>query len=201
MKGYRKYFGKKFLWFAITFVVAVILNFYLPYKDGLTVLQESVYRPRVILAVTTYLSDYIQQRAADLGVQYIVRSPTVSSIGVRLMDMLAATGPKADPESQMAVKLRILNFRTHLDGYRQLCVGVPIFAKDPGMRLSKELYPAIAVRMELPDPRTVEHSIRKSIADAFAYRDPTVWEQYFPDRNSPPTNKAFISRLAEMLEI
>lgn len=30
MKGYRKYFGKKFLWFALTFVVAVILNFYLP---------------------------------------------------------------------------------------------------------------------------------------------------------------------------
>ena len=30
MKGYRKYFGKKFLWFAITFVVAVILNFFLP---------------------------------------------------------------------------------------------------------------------------------------------------------------------------
>ena len=30
MKGYRKYFGKKFLWFAITFVVAVIMNFYLP---------------------------------------------------------------------------------------------------------------------------------------------------------------------------
>ena len=30
MKGYRKYFGKKILWFAITFVVAVILNFFLP---------------------------------------------------------------------------------------------------------------------------------------------------------------------------
>ena len=30
MKGYRKYFGKKLLWFAITFVVAVILNFFLP---------------------------------------------------------------------------------------------------------------------------------------------------------------------------
>ena len=30
MKGYRKYFGKKILWFAITFVVAVILNFVLP---------------------------------------------------------------------------------------------------------------------------------------------------------------------------
>lgn len=30
MKGYRKYFGKKLLWFLITFVVAVVLNFILP---------------------------------------------------------------------------------------------------------------------------------------------------------------------------
>jgi ABC-type dipeptide/oligopeptide/nickel transport systems, permease components len=30
MKGYRKYFGKKILWFAITLIVAVILNFILP---------------------------------------------------------------------------------------------------------------------------------------------------------------------------
>ncbi len=30
MKGYRKYFGKKILWFIITFIVAVILNFILP---------------------------------------------------------------------------------------------------------------------------------------------------------------------------
>lgn len=30
MKGYRKYFGKKLIWFALTFVVAVILNFLLP---------------------------------------------------------------------------------------------------------------------------------------------------------------------------
>ncbi len=30
MKGYRKYFGKKIIWFLITLVVAVILNFLLP---------------------------------------------------------------------------------------------------------------------------------------------------------------------------
>ncbi len=30
MKGYRKYFGKKLLWFVITFVIAVLLNFILP---------------------------------------------------------------------------------------------------------------------------------------------------------------------------
>ena len=30
MKGYRKYFGKKIIWFLVTLVVAVILNFLLP---------------------------------------------------------------------------------------------------------------------------------------------------------------------------
>ena len=30
MNGYRKYFGKKILWFTITFIVAVLLNFILP---------------------------------------------------------------------------------------------------------------------------------------------------------------------------
>lgn len=30
MKGYRKYFGKKILWFVITFIIAVLLNFILP---------------------------------------------------------------------------------------------------------------------------------------------------------------------------
>jgi peptide/nickel transport system permease protein len=30
MKGYRKYFSKKLLWFFITFIVAVLLNFFLP---------------------------------------------------------------------------------------------------------------------------------------------------------------------------
>ena len=30
MKGYRKYFGKKILWFVLTFIIAVILNFILP---------------------------------------------------------------------------------------------------------------------------------------------------------------------------
>jgi peptide/nickel transport system permease protein len=30
MKGYRKYFGKKLLWFVITFIAAVLLNFILP---------------------------------------------------------------------------------------------------------------------------------------------------------------------------
>ncbi len=182
----------------------LILNLMLPFKDGLTVLQESAHRPKVILAVCPYVNSYIEQAAVNLGVQYIMLMPTVNALRVRLMDMIAATIPqKEDLQGQTVVHLHILNFSTHLDGYQQLCVGIPIFFQNPGMRLSKELYPAIAKHFGLPDARTVEHSIRKAIAAAWRHRDAVVWEKYFPKRPdgtvSCPTNKEFICHIAEML--
>ena len=183
----------------------LVLNVMLPFKDGLTVLQESAHRPRVILAITPYVNNYIEQTAVSLGGQYIMIMPTVSALRVRLMDMIATTiSPKADLPGQTIVHLHALGFHTHLDGYRQLCVGIPLFAENPGIRLSKELYPAIADRLGYPDARTVEHSIRKSIENAWSHKDAVVWSKYFPpnsDGYTPcPTNKAFLSRIAEMLE-
>lgn len=178
----------------------LILNLMLPFKDGLTVLQESAHKPRIILAIAPYITDYTCHRAEQLGVQYILRTPTVSALRVRLMDMLASSRAKENPPAQVAVHLHILNFHTHLDGYRQLQAAIPFFAENPAQLLSKELYPAVAKKLGLTDPRTVEHSIRKSITDAWLNRDPVVWAKYFPGVNSPPTNKKFISRLAELLE-
>ena len=184
----------------------LILNLMLPFKDGLTVLQESAYKPSVILAICPYVNAYIEQVAASLGVQYIMIMPTVSSLRVRLMDLIATTvSHKASLADQTVVHLHILNFLTHLDGYHQLCVGIPIFAENSNMRLSKELYPAIAKHFGLPDARTVEHSIRKAITSAWNTGNPGVWAKYFPPESlgtlSCPSNKQFISRLAEMLDL
>ena len=38
----------------------LILNLMLPRKDGLTLLQETAFRPAIILALTAYLSPYVQ---------------------------------------------------------------------------------------------------------------------------------------------
>ena len=184
----------------------LILNLMLPFKDGLTVLQESAHKPKVILAISPYINPYIEQVAANLGIQYIMIMPTVNALRVRLTDMIATTiTTKENLSAQTVVHLHILNFLTHLDGYQQLCVGIPIFASNPNMRLSKELYPAIAKHFGLPDARTVEHSIRKAIASAWERKDATVWAKYFPPDATGaipcPTNKAFISHLAEMLEL
>ena len=184
----------------------LILNFMLPFKDGLTVLQQSAHRPNVVLGITPYINSYIEQAATGLGVQFIMIMPTVNALRVRLMDMIAAvTNPKEGLLAQTVVQLHALNFLTHLDGYQQLCVGIPLFAQSPGMRLTKELYPAIAQQTGSPDGRTVEHSIRKAISAAWSRKDPAVWAKYFapsPDGSIPcPTNKAFISRMAELLNL
>lgn len=181
----------------------LILNLQLPYKDGLTLLQESAYQPPVILGVTPLVSNYTITRSVDMGIQYLLISPTIQSVRVRFLDLVATVGKsKMALADQTVTHLHTLNFQTHLDGYRQLCLGIPVFAKTPGMRLSKELYPAIAEKFG-GDARTVEHSIRKSIESAWRHKDPLVWGKYFPpndDGRIPcPSNKVFISRLAEML--
>lgn len=177
----------------------LIIHILLPFKDGLTVLQESTHRPRVVMAVAHYLPPYAEKRALELGVQYLLFSPTVETLRVRLMDLIAETQPRED--TRVAVHLHTLGFRTNLDGYRQLCEGIPIYAQNPGMLLSKELYPIIAEKFSLPDCRTVEHSVRKAITDAWSRRNPIVWEKYFPSATEAPTNKVFISKLAEMLQL
>ena len=177
----------------------LIFHILLPFKDGLTVLQESTFRPRVILALAHYLPPYAEKRAMELGVQYVLFSPTMNTLRVRLMDMIAETGPRE--ETRVAVHLHTLGFRSNLDGYRQLCEAIPIYAQNPGMLMSKELYPAVSDMVGLPDSRTVEHSIRKAIADAWSRRDPILWGKYFPGATEAPTNKAFISKLAEMLQL
>ena len=175
----------------------LLFNLVLPEKDGLQILQESAFRPKVTLGMMRSVSEYTGYLASGLGVQYVLGLPaTPDVVRGRLMSMVeVAFSP--EPISQISVLLHLLNFHTHLDGYRQLCAGVPILVENPDMRMSKELYPAIAEKLHISDPRSVERSIRKSITDAWSRRNPVVWGRYFPPDNTPPTNKVFVSCLAE----
>lgn len=185
---------------------AIVINLHLPYKDGITVLMQSAHKPKVILALTSVADPYVQQCACRAGVQYLMTMPTVESLRFRLMTMINdAQSDACDLQGQTVVHLHSMGFRTNLNGYHQLCVGIPIYAKDPRMSMSKELYPAVAAHFHYPDSRTVEHSIRNAIKDAWKRKNPTVWLKYF----SPailasarcPSNKHFFSAVAENLEL
>ena len=197
--------GKAVLELLLSFQPDVlILHFSLPFKDGLTVLQETSYVPPVILGITNYISDYVAMRAVSLGVGYILQMPTINTVRVRIADMLSTYERRDDPQAQLQVHLHALTFSSHLDGYGYLLSGIPLFAKDPQQRLTKELYPAIAAQYGCKDPRSIEHAIRTAIESAWKHGDPNVWVKYFPPDKTGilrcPTNKEFISRLAQMLQ-
>ena len=184
----------------------LILHTAMPRKDALSILRETPWTPPVIIATTNYLDDRQERRLLSLGVQQLLLMPTVSSVVLCLQTLLSHADQqkgRQDPHQLAAIHLHILNFQTHLDGYHQLCVGLPLCCESPRQPLTKQLYPDIAKALDISDWRAVEHSIRKAIFSAWQQRDDVVWSKYFPqDRQKqslPPSNKQFISRLTQML--
>lgn len=184
----------------------LILNLMLPYKDGISVLQESNYHPPVILAITMHLSAYVEQAVTALGIDYTMIAPAVDTVVMRLEDLArqhCAPSDSVDLSSRTIHHLHQLNIPTHLDGYHQLCIALPLFAQNPQQFLTKELYPAVAKLCGSKDSRAVEHSIRKAIQAAWKLRDNALWRKYFtpgPRGHIPcPTSKEFLCRLTEIL--
>lgn len=181
----------------------LILNLMLPYVDGLMVLQKSSFRPSLILATTMYMSAYVEQAVHALEIDYTMISPSPEAVAERLRDLLHqyTTIPgDADPNSSITHHLHLLKVPTHLDGYRQLCLALPMFVENPQQLLTKELYPAVAELCSCKDSRAVEHSIRKAIQAAWRHRDNATWHKYFAGNSGAcPTNKEFLCRLAEIL--
>lgn len=184
----------------------LILNLLLPHVDGMTILRTCPYQPSVILAVTTYISSFIERNLVDLGVDYTLIAPSISTVVSQLRSLLESYTPppaSAGIQEKVAYHLRLLGVPSHLDGYRQLLLSLPMFAQNPQQRLTKELYPEVAKLSEGKDARSVEHSIRTAIHAAWLRRDNAVWRKYFSLGSQGaipcPTNKEFLCRLAELL--
>ena len=184
----------------------LIMNLMLPYTDGITALQKSCFHPPVILAIAMHMSAYVERTVIDLGIDYTMIAPSVDAVVLRLRDLMRSYSTPvdtADIHSQVRHHLHLLNIPTHLDGYRQLSLALPLFAANPQQRITKELYPAVAHSCGCTDGRSVEHSIRKAICAAWKHRDNAIWRKYFglgsQGTVSCPTNKEFLCRLAELL--
>ena len=92
-----------------------------------------------------------------------------------------------------------LGIPIHRSGFRQLCAAIHLYSRTPSMCITKELYPRLAQEFGQTSWCNAEHTIRNVIAAAWANRDPAVWEKYFPHYSSRPTNKQFISMIAERI--
>lgn len=111
--------------------------------------------------------------------------------------MLPAKEPGAASACTM---LHDLNFPVHRLGYSHLILAISRYAQGDLPSLTKELYPFVAKRLGYTDWRSIEHTIRCAIADAWANGDPQAWALYFPRCSKAPSNKQLIAALAERVQ-
>ena len=187
----------------------MILDLSLPGRDGITLLEDAKdFRPPIVLAVVNIDSPYIRDVAEDVGIGYIIKLPgDIQAMVKRLLDMVDRHNKanfQQKPTYMHATELLLsLNFDTKRKGYHYLQAAIPLFAEDPSQGICKELYPEVAQLLNVQEKNNVERSIRSAIEDAWQRRDPKIWSIYFPPgmvtRKKGPSNKLFISRLAEEL--
>lgn len=100
-------------------------------------------------------------------------------------------------ENRMENAMRAMGFRDNLCGTEMLRIAIREY--EPGMRMTKELYPMIASRVG-STPSRVERSMRHAIESAFDRGDPLIINGIFgyslsPDKGKP-TNWEFVGRMA-----
>lgn len=91
--------------------------------------------------------------------------------------------------------LKDLSFPMHLSGYWLLCVAISLYAQNPNISMTKELYPVLAQQFD----RDPESAIRRVILYAWEHGSREVWQEYLPHCHRPPSNLVFIATIAGQL--
>lgn len=184
----------------------LLLDAGLTRKDALSVLRQSVFIPRAVLVYTNYLDGRVLNQLQTLGVRHTLLMPSVRTVEQHIRNYLEEFGADTtigSLEYRTAMQLHSLGFTPRHEGYRFLCVGLPMLVRNPDQPLVKSLYPAIAEALLLPDWRTVEQAIRKAIKQAWEYRDNDLWSKIFPADSTGnvihPSNKQFFLHIAYLL--
>lgn len=179
--------------------------------DGMAVLQSASDRgscPRTVI-IGSFFSDYILHLLSEYPVEYVLRRPcSIQTAAGRIADLL---GRRESPVLQLqsdhaavTTMLHQLGIPTNYTGFDQLRQGILMLAKQPGLPVTKVVYPTIAASaIQGGTAGTVERNIRSAITAAYERRDDRIWRRYFlPAANGQipkPTNTRFMTRLAEEL--
>lgn len=183
-------------------VDGLILDLFLPDTDGLSLLQSLQHRlPPVVLALTAFYSPYVLQAAEELGVGYVLRYPFApNAFFDRLEDMFRKfEAPVPDTAAASArYHLKRLGISAG-KGYRRMLSIFPGFDPDAGHNLFSDFYLDLA-RAESVSPYAIDNAIHRTIAQAYEARNDAIWREYFPDTSRYPTNKEFLTAVAERMK-
>lgn len=178
----------------------LIMELSLPGMDGVALLRELSRRENrpLVLIYTAANTDYALCALRELPVDYLLRKPTpLATVAERAREMLEVRA-KTAADWQVTDLLIRLGIPEHLQGFRNLVVGIPLLAEDPDQFLGKTLYLEIARRNRVTN-ESVEKSIRDAIRAGWERGDRNLWRHYFPGAARAPQNKPFLIRMAGIL--
>ena len=196
----------------------LVLDLMLSKQDGISVLRSlsSMDRPPKVLATSVFMTEYISNAAANLGVQYLMLKPCdMGALVDRLEEIrggeslrtdLRAHPDKTTIETMVTGIIHEIGVPAHIKGYQYLREAIIIAVNDMDVinAITKVLYPEVAKAFNTT-PSRVERAIRHAIEVAWDRGDLDTLQRFFgytvSNTKGKPTNSEFIALIADKLQL
>ena len=196
----------------------LVLDLMLAKRDGLSVLKavSAMENRPAVLATSGFITEYVAQAAANLGVQYLMLKPCdMSALTERLEELRGGQNQKSLPnrsggktsiEAMVTSIIHEIGVPAHIKGYQYLREAIIIAVNDMDVinAITKVLYPQVAKTFQTT-PSRVERAIRHAIEVAWDRGDLDTLQRFFgytvSNTKGKPTNSEFIALIADKLQL
>ena len=193
----------------------LVLDLMLSKQDGISVLKAisgMEHRPAT-LATSGFVTDYVANASANLGVRYLMLKPCDMTALVERLEEIrggeslrtpARRTDKTSIETMVTSIIHEIGVPAHIKGYQYLREAIIIAVNDMDVinAITKVLYPQVAKTFGTT-PSRVERAIRHAIEVAWDRGDLETLQKYFgytvSNTKGKPTNSEFIAMIADRL--
>ena len=169
----------------------LVLDLMLSKQDGISVLKsmERMDRKPAVLATSGFVTEYVANAAANLGVRYLMLKPCdMAAVAERLEEirggenlrMNARRNDKTSIETLVTGIIHEIGVPAHIKGYQYLREAIIIAVNDMDVinAITKVLYPQVAKTFQTT-PSRVERAIRHAIEVAWDEGNLDTLQRFF----------------------
>ena len=172
-------------------------------------------RRPVTLATSGFVTEYVANTAANLGVRYLMLKPCdMTALVERLQEIRGGENhrtpirrtDKNGIETMVTSIIHEIGVPAHIKGYQYLREAIIIAVNDMDVinAITKVLYPQVAKTFQTT-PSRVERAIRHAIEVAWDRGDLDTLQRFFgytvSNTKGKPTNSEFIALIADKLQL
>lgn len=199
----------------------LVLDLMLPKLDGMSVIKlaNTLEKRPVMMVLTTFMTDYVANTAAGMGVKYFMMKPCDFEAVAERIDEIreseaelksragaAGKGVEVNVEAMVTSVIHEIGVPAHIKGYQYLREAIMIAVNDMDVinAITKVLYPQVAKTFSTT-PSRVERAIRHAIEVAWDRGDLETLQRFFgytvSNTKGKPTNSEFIALIADKLQL